>query len=170
MMLSFGEAVRLFYGNYLNADGRAQRSAYWWVFLYQLIISLVFAIVILMAEGGPELINSIAGASTTQNYDNILAELSTLWADLGFSGKAAFYCMMIFNLLNFIPDIMMRIRRFHDLGQSGWLVLAFFMLGMIPLLSVVSGLANIVWFAIPGTQGTNQYGPDPLGYDTDMFG
>ena len=54
-MLDFGEAVRRFYGNYVNADGRAQRSAYWWVVLYQLIIYTVLIIVLFMAEGGDQL-------------------------------------------------------------------------------------------------------------------
>ena len=48
-MMGFGEAVRQFYGNYVNAEGRAQRSAYWWVLLYQLIIYSVLIIVVYMA-------------------------------------------------------------------------------------------------------------------------
>jgi len=82
-MMGFGEAVRLFYGNYLNAEGRAQRSAYWWVVLYQFIIAMVLAVVILMADGGLDLINAIANTSSTENHDGILAEFGQLWSGLG---------------------------------------------------------------------------------------
>ena len=162
-MLDFGEAVRRFYGNYTNAEGRAQRSAYWWVQLYQAIIITVLAIVLLMADGGLELIETFV---EIQDVD----ELSAQWAGLGASGKFAVYVIGIFSLVNFLPGVMIAIRRFHDLGQTGWLVLAFLIIGMLPIIGTVSGFVNFIWFAYPGTQGPNQYGPDPLGHDSDIFG
>ena len=59
MMLDFGEAVRRFYGNYVNAEGRAQRSAYWWVILYQLIIYSVLIIILFMADGSDQLLDLV---------------------------------------------------------------------------------------------------------------
>ena len=170
-MLSFGEAVRQFYGNYLNAEGRAQRSAYWWVVLYQLIIGLVFVIVILMADGGLGIIETIANSSTIEDPEDIMADLGEAWSALGFSGKAAAYSMVLFSLVNFIPDIMLRIRRFHDLDKSGWLVLVFFISGNLPLagLNVLAGLVNLIWFIFRGTSGSNKYGADPLGHDANVF-
>jgi len=111
-MLDFGEAVRRFYGNYASAEGRAQRSAYWWVQLY----------------------------------------------------------VIIFILANVLPNIMLSIRRFHDLNQTGWLFLLFVVVGQIPVIGILSGLANLIWFIMPGTNGPNKYGPDPLGMNTDVFG
>ncbi len=162
-MLSFGEAVRRFYGNYVNAEGRAQRSAYWWVQLYQLILIVVFCIIILMAEGGLSLIEATATMTT---FD----EFTVQWADLGFSGKAATYCILIFSLVNFLPGIMLNIRRFHDLDRTGWLVLFFFIVSNLPVIGIIASLVNIVWFIFPGTEGPNKYGPDPLGPNTDVFG
>ena len=63
MMLTFGEAVRRFYGNYTNPDGRAQRSAFWWAQLYQTILISVFVIVVLMADGGVEFIENLSGTT-----------------------------------------------------------------------------------------------------------
>jgi len=162
-MLDFGEAVRRFYGNYTNPEGRAQRSAYWWVQLYQAIILTVLVIVIVMADGGLELIETFVEIQDIE-------ELGAQWAGLGSSGKFAIYLGAIFSLVNFLPGIMIAIRRFHDLGQTGWLVLAFLIVGLLPLIGTVSGFVNFIWFAYPGTQGPNQYGPDPLGHDTDIFG
>lgn len=162
-MLSFGEAVRQFYGNYTNADGRAQRSAYWWVQLYQSILLVVFFVVILMADGGPGFFEGLVEATTPE-------DITSIWAGLGFSGKAAGYCILIFGLVNFLPGIMLSIRRFHDLDRSGWLVLVFFFVGNLPVIGILASLANIIWFIFPGTVGSNTYGPDPLGPDSDVFG
>ena len=155
MMLSFGEAVRLFYGNYTNPQGRAQRSAFWWVQLYQSLMLVVFGIVILMADGGPNFYENFPKLMTPEGF-------TVLWGSLGISGKAAGYCILAFSLINFLPGIMLSIRRFHDLDRSGWFVLAFFIAGNIPPLSIPSSLANIIWFMFQGTDGPNKYGPDPL--------
>ena len=164
-MLDFGEAVRRFYGNYVNADGRAQRSAYWWVVLYQLIIYTVLIIVLFMAEGGDqlwELVKSVFQGNTE-------ADLADDF-QLGASGILAFLFMMLFALANILPNIMLQIRRFHDLGQTGWLVLAFMVLGALPGIGLIFDLAHIIWFIFPGTSGPNKYGPDPLGHNPDIFG
>lgn len=165
MMLNFGEAVRRYYGNYLNADGRAQRSAYWWVVLYQVIIYVVLGIVIFMAEGGDQLwaalISILDGDLDPSFFDDF---------NLGPSGVFAGILMVCFALVNIIPDIMLSIRRFHDLGQTGWLVLLFMIMGSLPVIGLFADLANLVWFMLPGTNGPNKYGPDPLGHDTDVFG
>ena len=164
-MLSFGEAVRQFYRNYVNADGRAQRSAFWWVVLYQLIIYSVLIIVVYMAEGGPELFEAIG--------EFLDGDLNPLIDDdflLGPSGIAALVIMLFFALANFLPDIMLRIRRFHDLGQTGWLVLVFIFLGVIPVIGTIADIANFIWFMVRGTNGSNKYGRDPLGHDPDVFG
>ena len=164
-MLDFGEAVRRFYGNYVNADGRAQRSAYWWVVLYQLIIYTVLIIVLFMAEGGDqlwELVKSVFQGNTE-------ADLADDF-QLGASGVIAFLFMMLFALANILPNIMLQIRRFHDLGQTGWLVLAFMVLGALPGVGLIFDLAHIIWFIFPGTSGPNKYGPDPLGHNPDIFG
>lgn len=162
-MLTFGEAVRRFYGNYTNPEGRAQRSAYWWVQLYQTILVVVFGIVILMAEGGLPLIESL----TTMTE---LEEFTVKWAELGYSGKAATYGVLLFSLVNFLPSIMISIRRFHDLNRSGWLVLAFFVAGGLPVIGTLANLANFFWFMFPGTEGANKFGQDPLGPHNDAFG
>lgn len=164
-MIGFGEAVRRFYGNYANADGRAQRSAYWWVLLYQLIIYSVLIIVVYMAEGGSELFEAMG--------DFLDGDLDPLIDDdflLGPSGIAALFIMVFFALANFLPDIMLRIRRFHDLNQTGWLVLVFIIVGVIPGIGTITDIANFVWFMMRGTNGSNTYGPDPLGPDFDIFG
>src|SRR5262245_35720536 len=42
--MTFGQAVTSFFQNYVTFTGRAQRSAYWWVFLFNLIVAVIAAV------------------------------------------------------------------------------------------------------------------------------
>lgn len=163
--MDFGEAVRQFYGNYTNADGRAQRAAYWYVLLYQLIIYAVLLTVIFMADGGNQLWEVI--------QMRLDGDVDATIADdfgLGISGVIGILILFGFAIANILPDIMLGIRRFHDLDQTGWFVLIFKILGIIPIVGHIANVANLIWFAMPGTEGPNKYGPDPLGRGPDIFG
>ncbi|MCW3849407.1 DUF805 domain-containing protein [Sphingomonas sp. LB-2] len=54
-----------------------------------------------------------------------------------------------------IPSLAVTIRRLHDRDMSGW----FFLINFVPY---VGGLIIFVFMVLPGTQGENQYGDDPL--------
>ena len=61
----------------------------------------------------------------------------------------------ITTLITLLPAIMVLIRRLHDVNRSGWWILiAFTCIGIIPLL---------YWSIIKGTDGSNDYGDDPVG-------
>ena len=69
---------------------------------------------------------------------------------------------ILFLLGTFIPSLAVSVRRLHDLGKSGWMIL----IGLIPIIG---------WFYIlflyvqPGTIGPNAYGPDPKGPSAGVF-
>jgi len=54
-----------------------------------------------------------------------------------------------------LPSIAVTVRRLHDLDRSGWWIL----LGFIPL---VGGIILLIWYCSKGSDGSNQYGADPL--------
>ena len=61
----------------------------------------------------------------------------------------------LLSLALLLPSIAVGVRRLHDIDRTGWwLLIAFTGIGIILL---------IVWACIKGTDGPNQYGPDPLG-------
>lgn len=53
-----------------------------------------------------------------------------------------------------IPSIAVGVRRLHDIGKSGWMMLISF----IPLIGVIWLL---VLFVTDGNPGENEYGPNP---------
>ena len=61
-------------------------------------------------------------------------------------------CIVTLGLL--LPGLGVCVRRLHDIGKSGWLVL----LALIPL---VGAIILIVWFCKDSDRGSNAYGPSP---------
>lgn len=68
----------------------------------------------------------------------------------------------LYSLAVLLPSIGLGVRRLHDTGRTGWLIL----LGLIPLVNLVL----IYFFAIEGDAGPNEYGPDPKGGFDDLPG
>lgn len=145
-MIGFGEAVGSFYKNYFNFSGRATRSEYWWPVLMQLIVYFGLVIAFILSAG-------------SDTYDAA--------GDMSIGPAIVILAGILFILLNVIPSYSVAARRFHDLDQTGWLVLVFFIANIFIFVSV---FAQLIWFALPGTDGPNKYGPDPYGYDGDIFG
>ena len=144
--MGFGEAVRTFFQRYTDFQGRSRRSEYWWVIL---------ALIIFFGIGGAlaVVLGGVAGGGDMNPIGMLL---------IGILGLA--YLAII------IPNIALMVRRFHDLNQTGWLVLVFILLGIIPLVGMLASLAQIIWFAMPGTVGPNKCGADPKGgHDVGVF-
>lgn len=60
----------------------------------------------------------------------------------------------IVSLALLIPGLAVSVRRMHDIGKSGWVLL----LALIPL---VGAIILIVWSAKDSQPGANAYGPNP---------
>ncbi len=63
---------------------------------------------------------------------------------------------ILFALGTLVPNIAVSVRRLHDTGRSGWMIL----IGLIPLFG---WLYLLFLYVQPGTAGPNAYGPDPKG-------
>ncbi len=114
---------------YAKFDGRATRSEYWYFILFYFIFSIIAATLDSLV------INPMLGASSTE------------------AGQGGIL-QMIFALGLLIPSIALGIRRFHDIGKSGWWML----IGFIPIL----GLLALIYFYVQDSQaGSNLYGENP---------
>lgn len=109
---------------YADFDGRARRTEYWMYTLFNLIFICVLYALFF-----------IIGA------DSSMAML--ILALIG-----------LYSLATFIPSIAVAIRRLHDVGKSGWMLLVVF----IPLLG---GIWLLVLYCTDSQPGDNEYGPNP---------
>lgn len=115
---------------YAVFDGRAQRAEYWYFFLFNVIISMVLGIL-----GKAIGVFSIT-IGTVGNEINVLSA--------------------IYGLALLIPGLAVQVRRLHDVGKSGWMIL----LNLIPLIGTIWILVLMIR---DGTPGDNEYGPNPKG-------
>jgi uncharacterized membrane protein YhaH (DUF805 family) len=149
--MGFQEAVRAYYLQYVDFEGRSPRSAYWWPVLFRTIINTIFVVGIFAVS-----ISSGLFDKTSDPQGPAIAAVIGLGVFLIF-----------FSLANIIPSIAVTARRFHDLGYTGWLYLAFIFAGMI--IPAIPGLALLIWFIMPGNRCDNRFGPDPLVKVEDTF-
>ena len=64
----------------------------------------------------------------------------------------------IFGAISFIPIVALRVRILHDIGKSGWWIF----LGLVPYI----GGFILFLFSVIGSDGENEYGPDPFDEET----
>ncbi len=129
-MMGFMDALTTVYRNkYATFSGRASRSEYWWGYLGYVVIATVLQIV------------ALVGAAALLNVNESLAGLALLVPMLALVGMI-------------IPSIAVSVRRLHDTGKSGWMLLII----MIPCIGFILW---IVWMVEDGQAHDNAYGPVP---------
>ncbi len=146
--MGFVEAIKSFYGRYFDFQTRSSRSEFWWIVLFQIVVTIVLMVPLFGGMAG------IAKSGVLE--DNPMAIYGAFFSLSGLP-------IVLFSLMNFIPGIALGVRRIHDFDKSGWLYLIVFIGGFIPLISLIVGIGWIVVNCIRGTVGDNSYGPDPLG-------
>lgn len=94
-----------------------------------------------------------------------LAVIFALWF-FGARGRGGFIILLLFFVPYLICGYLLTAQRLRDMNLTGWLALLWIPVGIAD--SYVGGAASFAFFIIlcvvPGTQGDNRYGPDPLVY------
>lgn len=114
---------------YADFRGRARRTEYWMFGLFVGLIGLVFYAILL---GG-----IFANSSVLMTLGGLLYGL---------------FCLAVL-----IPALAVGVRRLHDVGKSGWMMLV----GLIPF---VGGIWLLVLYCTDSQYGENQWGPNPKGF------
>jgi len=75
--------------------------------------------------------------------------LGTTFGDFGFGVIYLLYALAVI-----IPGLAVTVRRLHDIGKSGWMIL-------ISLIPIIGGIWLLILTVTDGEPGENQYGPNP---------
>jgi uncharacterized membrane protein YhaH (DUF805 family) len=94
--VGFGEAIKLFFKNYVNFSGRSTRSEFWYAYLFTMIVGM-----------GVGMLSGMLTIATGDESNTVSAALE------GIEGLALF-----------LPNLSLSVRRLHDVGKSGWWMLA----------------------------------------------
>lgn len=119
------------FSHYADFSGRARRSEYWTFYLINLLI-----ISILQGIG-------IASVFSNDSEFILVGGFSTILAG-------------IYSLVIFLPQLAVAVRRLHDSGKSGAMIL----LNLIP---IIGGIIVFVFMCMDSEPGPNEYGPNPKG-------
>jgi uncharacterized membrane protein YhaH (DUF805 family) len=142
------EAMFLPLKRYAEFDGRSRRQEYWAFWVFRTIVYVVLWGIV---------IATFAGTGSFEQ-DVQFEDISPL-AWLSLIGPVVAW------LFFFVPTLAVQIRRYHDQNITGWLGLINIPY-YIPYIGTLAGFAILILMLIPGTNGPNQYGPDPKdGYD-----
>jgi len=61
----------------------------------------------------------------------------------------------IYSFLIFIPQTAISVRRYHDIGMSGWVFFVFFVLFLIPYVNIIVVISHLVLMMQPGKSAVN---------------
>lgn len=122
---------------YAEFTGRSRRREFWFWFLFVWIALIVLTV----ADSALGLGGSTSGYAEGGSVGfNLTGGLLTL----------------LFALAVLVPNLAVTVRRLHDVGKSGWMIL-------IAFIPVIGWLYLLFLYVQPGVPGPNAYGPDPKG-------
>ena len=129
-MMGFMDALTTVLRNkYATFSGRASRSEYWWSYLGIAVISMTLQII------------GIVGGFALGSANEALGAL------FGLAALAGILALLI-------PTLSVNVRRLHDTGKSGWMLL-------ILLIPCIGFILWLVWMIEDGQAHANAYGPVP---------
>lgn len=107
--VGFGEAISLFFKNYVNFNGRASKSEYWWIFLFNMIIFIPLSII----SGVFPLLGSLC------SFALMIPGISLSVRRLHDTGKPGTYCFI--GLIPLAGGIILLIQLLKDSeGDNQW--------------------------------------------------
>lgn len=117
---------------YTDFSGRARRTEYWMFVLFNLIFAFV-----------------------AMGIDNVLG-ITFKFSGMDGEPLPIFYgwIYVLYALFVLIPGLAVLVRRLHDVGKSGWMIL-------ILLIPAVGAIWLLVLACMDSQSGSNKWGPNP---------
>lgn len=133
---SFGQAVKRYFKKYAKFNGRASRSEYWWVALFNFLVQLIPAILIIVGVA-----MSASSAAMVDPYDTAAVDAAMSGPGMAI-GMIGYVLSGLIGLALIIPNLAVIWRRLHDANFAG----PFFFLTFIP---GVGGIIVLVLLLLP---------------------
>lgn len=132
----------------MDFSGRSCRREYWMFMALKVICSALLAI-------GLVFTGAIASAPifSGRTAAALLGNLTALAA------------VAAWLLIFLLPEIALTIRRWHDIGNSGWVIVVLMIWSLLPVVGFLAGIVHLVAMCWPGDKSSNQYGPNPAPKD-----
>lgn len=138
---------------YTQFSDRASRAEFWWfTLIHTMIAFLLLSIDINMGN-----IFAITKDGNIIQLSGSMAEVANNPDVIQVFGKL----FMGYLIITMLPNLAVSIRRLHDTGKSGWLIL-------VSLIPAIGLLIIIVLFALPSEPQANRYGPHPNKQNSDI--
>lgn len=138
--VSLPTAVKLYFKNYATFSGRASRSEYWWVVLFNTLVAVVLTVLFLVTGGAAALTAAVA----TTDPDPYALESRAVSSSIGVLPTLVLVIYSIYVLAIILPTWAISWRRFHDTDKSG----AMYFLNFIPW---VGGIIVLILLAMPSS-------------------
>lgn len=117
---------------YADFSGRARRTEYWMFTLFNVIFTCI-----------------------AMGIDNVLGITFSFAGADGTSVPFFYgYVYVLYALAMLVPSLAVSVRRLHDVGKSGWMLL-------IALIPIIGGIWLLVLMCTDSQQGTNKWGENP---------
>lgn len=156
--LSLPAAVKSVFRKYATFSGRATRSEYWWWALVQYLVQAVFGTIAFIGFFISAVSASRNGSWQMMDEDNYGMSMTTS-GGTDFVGLAflivGMSLLVIWSLGVIVPSIAVTVRRLHDAGYSGWMVL----LALIPW---VGGIIVLIFTLLVSQPSDNKWGAAPI--------
>lgn len=105
--MTFSQSIKSVFSKYADFSGRATRSEYWYFYLFNFLVGMVYYIALFAMLGSGSRDSSAAG------YLSVM--------------------IIIYALVMTIPSLAVTVRRLHDTGHSGWWIF----LNLIPVIGSI---------------------------------
>ena len=105
--MTFSQSIKSVFSKYADFSGRATRSEYWYFYLFNSLVGMVYYIAFFAMLGSGSRDSSAAG------YLSVM--------------------IIIYALVMTIPSLAVTVRRLHDTGHSGWWIF----LNLIPVIGSI---------------------------------
>ncbi len=125
---------------FTSFDGRIGRQTWWLGLIALMVVQWIVLFVFSLIVGGSKM-----GGMDPNNPEAIGTAM----------GAISIPFIIIF-LIFLWPSLALYTKRWHDRGKSGWWTLIM----LVPLIGVIWALIECGF--LRGTEGPNQYGPDPV--------